>query len=42
MARMKDIIERRRNGTWDGIPTGMLLVVDNDGNERLKRITKDQ
>ncbi len=39
---MKEIVERQRiNGTWDGIPRGMMLVVDDDGIERLKRITKD-
>ncbi len=41
-ARLKDIDERYRDGTWDGIPSGMMLVVDSDGNERLKKITKDE
>ncbi len=36
-ARLNDIAERHRNGTWDGIPRGMSLVVDSDGNERLKK-----
>ena len=41
-ARLKDIVERQRNGTWDGVPRGMMLVVDGDGVERLQRITKDE
>jgi hypothetical protein len=41
-ARLNDIAERHRNGTWDGIPRGMMLVVDSDGNQRLKKITKDE
>jgi hypothetical protein len=40
-ARTKEIVERHRNGTWDGIPRGFSLVADDDGSERLKRITKD-
>ena len=40
-ARTKEIVERQRNGTWDGIPRGFSLVEDGDGIERLKRITKD-
>jgi hypothetical protein len=41
-ARLKDIVERQRNGTWDGIPRGMMIVKDGDGNERLKAIPKDE
>jgi hypothetical protein len=41
-ARLKEIVGQQRNGTWDGIPRGMMLVVDDDGIERLKRITKDE
>ncbi len=41
-ARVKEIVKRQRNGTWDGIPRGMSLVVDSDGNERLKRDTVDE
>ena len=40
-ARLMEIDERYRNGTWDGIPRGFSLVVDDDGIERLRRITKD-
>ena len=40
-ARTKEIVERHRNGTRDGIPRGFSLVADDDGSERLKRITKD-
>ena len=39
---MKDIAERQRNGTWNGIPSGMSIVVDSDGNERLNRTTVDE
>ena len=42
LARLNDIAEQHRNGTWDGIPRDMKLVVDSDGNQRLKRITKDE
>ncbi len=42
LARLKDIAEWHRNGTWDGIPRGMSLVVDSDGNGRLKRNTADE
>jgi hypothetical protein len=41
-ARLKDIVERQRNGTWDGIPRGMSLVFDSDGNGRLNRNTVDE
>ena len=41
-ARLNEIAERYRIGTWDGIPRGMMLVVDGDGVERLQRITKDE
>ncbi len=41
-ARLKEIVERQRNGTWDGIPRGMELVKDDDGNERLKRIKENE
>jgi hypothetical protein len=34
-ARIKDIVERQRNGTWDGVPHGMHILVGIDGHERL-------
>ncbi len=36
-AKLRDIVERQRNGTWDGIPRGMRIVVDSEGNDRLHR-----
>ena len=39
---MKEVVRRQRNGTWDGIPGGMRLVVDSDGNGRLHRTTVDK
>jgi hypothetical protein len=41
-ARLMDIDERYRNGTWDGIPRGFSLVEDGDGIKRLKKMTKEQ
>ncbi len=42
LARLNDIAERHRNGTWDGMPSGMKLVIGSDGHECLKRITTDE
>jgi hypothetical protein len=36
-ARINDIVERQRNGTWDEVPHGMHIIVDSNGNKRLRR-----
>ena len=42
LARLMDMEERHRNGTWDGIPRGMAIVMCSDGHERLRRIVADE
>ena len=43
-AKVKEIVRQQRNGTWDGIPGGMSLVVGSDGHKRLclNRTTVDK
>ncbi len=36
-ARINDVVERQRNGTWDGVPHGWHVSVDSDGHKRLHK-----